>query len=345
MSIKKESIVILFFIILTFIFVIGIFLWLKPTENTAETAATPQLQILNTAQQETANVALATPSNFSSQSQQDIEINCQLDLDSNARLIINEKVKNCFEYFITQYGEKDIEQIKVDFAQYIGQNYQQPAAAQITDLWTRYLEYRQALADIQTPSATPESVAYYQSIYASMQDLRKKYFSNYEIQGLFGTENTYHEYTLKRLAILENPKLTEAEKAQKLAALFDKLPKDLKENLEQITTLDNLRKLTAELKARNASEQELQQMRLNLVGAEATARLEKLDQTRTTWKNRVTQYLNQRDQILTSNMSSDAKQQAIQMIQKQQFTTQQELLRIQTFETVHDQGGSLPFYD
>jgi lipase chaperone LimK len=84
-------------------------------------------------------------------------------------------------------------------------------------------------------------------------------------------------------------------------------------------------------------------MRMNLVGAEATQRLEQLDVQRSDWKNRVTGYLAQRDQILQSQMSESAQQQAIQQLRQQQFENPQEQLRLGTFETTHDTGGKLPF--
>ena len=79
------------------------------------------------------------------------------------------------------------------------------------------------------------------------------------------------------MAVMEDKKLTEAEKAKKLQDLFDELPEDWKENLKQLSQLEDLRKLTAEIKARGGSAEEIRQMRMNLVGPEATHRLESFD--------------------------------------------------------------------
>ena len=84
-------------------------------------------------------------------------------------------------------------------------------------------------------------------------------------------------------------------------------------------------------------------MRTALVGAEATQRLETLDTQRNAWQERVTSYLDGRDEIIKSNMSDSAKNQAIQQLRQQQFNSSQEQLRLRTFETVYDQGGELPF--
>ena len=136
-----------------------------------------------------------------------------------------------------------------------------------------------------------------------------------------------------------------AEKAQQLQELFKQLPQDWQENLEQLNTLQDLRSLTAAIKARGGSAAEIRQMRLNLVGPEATQRLEQLDGQRSQWKSRVEEYLNARDQIMQSGMNDQAKQQAVKQLRGQHFQNPQEQLRLETFEQVHDQGGKLPFAD
>ena len=106
-----------------------------------------------------------------------------------------------------------------------------------------------------------------------------------------------------------------------------------------------MRSLTAAIKARGGSAAEIRDMRLNLVGPEATQRLEQLDGQRSQWKSRVQGYLTERDQIMKSGMSQNAKQQAVQQLRTQHFSNPQEQLRLDTFEQVHDQGGKLPFAD
>lgn len=320
--------------------------WLAPNNlMTSEKHTEQSEQVLNNESNMLQNAG-QSQGIFASKSQQDTEINCQMQLDGSQRLIVNEATRNCFEYFITQYGEKEIQQIEQDFKTYISQNHQEPALGQILDLWDRYMKYRQSLGELSVPAgANQDDPAYYRSIYNSTQDLRKKFFSNYEIEGLFGTEDTYHEYTLDRMSIMADKKLSEAEKAKKLKDLFAQLPQDWQENLEQINKLEDLRKLTAEIKARGGSAEEIRNMRLNLVGPEATQRLETLDGERASWKSSVNAYLTERDSILQSGMSDNAKQQAIQQLKNQHFSQPEDQLRLGTFEQVHDQGGQLPFPD
>lgn len=280
---------------------------------------------------------------YHSKSQQDTEVNCQLKIDSSQHLVVNSQTRDCFEYFITQYGENDLEQIKIHFGKFTQGQYLEPARSQIMDLWTRYLKYREQLAQIQAPSAKQRDKNYFQKIFNSIQDIRKRFFSAPEIEGLFSSEDIYQNYTLDRMQILEDSSLSEIEKARKLKERFEELPEDWQQNLQELSKLDDLHTLTKQIKARNGSAEELRQMRTTLVGAEATQRLETLDTQRNAWQQRVTSYLDGRDEIIKSNMSDSAKNQAIQQLRQQQFNSSQEQLRLRTFETVHDQGGELPF--
>lgn len=316
--------------------------WLSPDSKNIST---------QTSERKAQNLASVPPTDHSSlnedayhsKSQQDTEVNCQLKIDSSQHLVVNSQTRDCFEYFITQYGENDLGQIKNHFEKFIQGQYLEPARSQIMDLWTRYLKYREQLAQIQAPSAKQQDKNYFQKIFNSIQDIRKRFFSTSEIEGLFSSEDIYQNYTLDRMQILEDSSLSEIEKAQKLKERFEQLPEDWQQNLQELSKLDDLHTLTKQIKARNGSAEELRQMRTALVGAEATQRLETLDTQRNAWQQRVTSYLDGRDQIIKSNMSDSAKNQAIQELRQQQFNSSQEQLRLRTFETVHDQGGALPF--
>lgn len=342
---QKKKLWLIFAVII--VVILGFLIWLAPNATVGSNQGSVRSSAQNTIGLLPAASDLPHASGlpFVSNSQQDTEVNCQLVLDQGSRLVVNEQTRNCFEYFITQYGEKNIDQIKQDFKAYIQQGYKEPALKQILDLWTRYLDYRVQLGSLKEPSLNKEDPEYYRKIFTLMKNLRSQFFSDYEIEGLFGAENTYHEYTLDRMSIMADQSLTEVQKAQKLKELFAQLPEDWKENLEQLSKLEDLRKLTSDIKARGGSAEEIRQMRQNLVGAEATVRLEKLDQDRSNWKSRVNTYLEQRDNILKSNMNQDAQQQAIQKLRDQQFNNSQEQLRLGAFETTHDTGGKLPFAD
>lgn len=327
------------------IVILALIFWLKPNDSTLNEALASgnNSTVQGNGQSQTSSASGDTDLAFSSKSQQDTQIDCEVRVDSSNSLIVNDQTRNCFEYFITQYGEKTLDQVKSSFLSYIKNTYKEPVLSQLTDLWSRYIDYRSKLGDIQPPNLSKDDVNYYRAVFAGMQNLRKQFFSNYEIEGLFGNENTYNEYTLSRLEIMNNKTLSAAEKADKLKQLFNALPDDLKESLQQLSQLEDLRKLTSDIKKRGGSAEELHEMRTNLVGPEATQRLENLDVQRNDWKQRVTAYLSSRDSVVKSSMSDKAKADAIQQLRAQQFSSPQEQLRVETFENEYDQGGKLSF--
>ena len=328
--------------------ILAVIFWLKPQYASPEARA----QQMNTVAQSVSNNDMINPElnrpnsqRLSSPSQQDTQINCQIRVDSARRLVVNAQTKDCFEYFISQYGEKNIDQIKTDFISYAKNSVEEPALSQLTNLWSRYLDYRGKMASLNSANLTENDPQYYETIFSNLQKLRQQLFSRDEIEGLFGIEDSYNQYTLKRMAVMADQHLTEVQKAQQLKALFEQLPNEWKENVEQLNKLEDLRTLTASIKARHGSAAEIQQMRINLVGAEVTTRLENLDSQRSDWKNKVDRYLSARDTIVQSGMSDAAKQQAVQQLRDQNFDKKPEQLRLSTFESVHDQGGKLPFFE
>lgn len=331
-------------IVIALLILVGLFWYFSPTEETQNQSSN---DLASNSNQIQANPSESTTENAVlrlSQGLEGTEINCEFKLDGANQLVVNSQIRDCFEYFLTQIGEKDLSLIRQDVVLYLTSTLTEPARAQAIDLWQRYYDFRQQLQHVQAKgSPNDKGSAYYRSIFQSIQSLRQQFFSAPEIDGLFGPEDVYHGYTLDRMDIMANDSLSEAEKAAQLKQRFNELPEDLKENLQQMSQLDDLNRLTAEIKARGGNAADIREMRMNLVGPEATQRLEVLDQQRATWKSQVEQHLTARDQIMKSNLNESAKQQALSDLRQKNFPENHDQLRIQTFEQVHDKGEKLPF--
>ena len=211
----------------------ALLLWLRPSSEhpPQQTSDLAQLQ-----HAEPMPLNASTAAQLQSLSQQDTQINCQLRLDAAAQLIVDEQSKQCFEYFMSQYGEKYLSEIERNFSAYIQATYHSPSREQILNLWQRYIQYRQALTNVAQP-AGPENAAYFAAIFQSTQSLRQRFFNATEIRGLFGQEDIYHNYTLARLQILEDSNQSEPDKAQALQDLFQQLPTDWQDQLKTLSQL------------------------------------------------------------------------------------------------------------
>ncbi len=127
-----------------------------------------------------------------------------------------------------------------------------------------------------------------------------------------------------------------------MTQLLSEQPSELQEQIKLINQYQELTQLTEEWSNRKGTQQELRELRVNAVGLEATNRLEALDQENLQWNNKIDQYINKRNEVLNNNaLSQQEKQQQLNKIKQQNFNAQ-ELIRVDTYETMHDQGIALP---
>ena len=326
---------------------ISLVIWLKPNNNTPvaqQNSNTNKGSTVNT------NASTGQPQNLTStllpsgshsealaDSLQDTQIDCALTATPAGQLVLNSNIRNCFEYFLTQMGEKPLSVIDQQIRNHLAQILPASAAQQATNLWQRYLKYREAEGSIQVAgkNSGPDHL---QRVFNALNELRQQYFKPLEIEALFGDEMTYNQYTIDRINIMENKALNANQKAEQLKQRFTQLPVDLQKNIQDISKLQDLRDLTKQLKANNGTQAQLRQMREQLVGAAAADRLEQLDQSRASWQNRIDSYLNQRDTILNSKQADQDKQNAINALRQRQFNDPAEQQRAITFEHFKDQN-------
>jgi lipase chaperone LimK len=120
--------------------------------------------------------------------------------------------------------------------------------------------------------------------------------------------------------------------------LLNTLPPQLKESVQTLNKYQELTTFTEDWKKRGGKPEELRALREQIVGAEATERLEALDQERADWDARINSYLQQRDAINKNPALSDAERQRQLTEIKTKDFNEQERVRVQAFETMHDQG-------
>lgn len=342
---NKKRILAISLIGLFAIMVIGLVLWLKPADTVTPTPSqnagnTPRpantVSASGSLIQSSSNTTASVDTSLAA-SLQGTEIDCDVSADAAGQLVLNVNIKRCFEYFLTQIGEKPLNVIDQQIKEHLAKILPATAAQQAIDLWNRYQKYRKAEGKLSV-SGSNDDPDHFQKVFNALNDLRKQFFKPAEINALFGDEMTYNQYTIDRVNIMENKLLSPNQKAQKLKERFEQLPPDLQKNLQDISKLQDLRALTQEIKQKNGNATELRQMREQLVGAAAADRLEQLDQSRANWKTQVQNYLDQRQTILNSNQADQDKQRAITALRERQFSSEAERQRAITYEHFKDQG-------
>lgn len=262
------------------------------------------------------------------------EVDGEILIDEQQNLVVTSRLRDLFDYFLNTLGEETLPTILDRIRAYVTHRVPEPAQSQALRLLDQYVAYRQAVEKLGTKTSPNEAfdVDVIERLKSREIALRQQYFSSAEMAAFFGMQDAIDQNALASLRVQQNPNLSASQKAAQIAQLQQQLPEEVKAQLKPTLQIEQLNQLTDEWKQRGGSAEELRQIRTNLVGAEATERLEKLDQEDTAWQQRIDQYLAARQQVLNNKALSDAQQQSqIKSLQNAQFNDT-ERLRLKAYE-------------
>ena len=255
----------------------------------------------------------------------------QFRLDDAGNLLISMDIRRIFDYFLSAYGEERIQTSVARLQAYIRSQLDEPAEGQALALLEQYLDYKRQLIQLEKDLPQMASLEAMRQREQAVQNLRASIFSPEAHQAFFAQEEAYNQFTLQRLAIRHDPALNEQQKAEAMDRLRATLPEDMQEMLVPQLQAE-LRQQTAALQAQGAAPEQIRQLRLQLVGAEATARLEALDQRRQQWQQRLDAYRQEKARIeANSGLSEEDRQAAIASLAEERFD-ERERLRLDAAE-------------
>ena len=293
----------------------------QPVAEPATEAATPTIG-------ETRKKAttLALPSSFVG-----TEVDGSFRVDADGNLIISEDIRRIFDYFLASIGEESLDASVSRLRNYIDSNLQEPARAHAQTLLDQYLSYKRELVLLERDLPQMVDLDAMRQRESAVQTLRARLFDSETHQAFFAREEGYNRFTLERLAIQHDGKMSAEEKGVAVDRLRASLPEELQDAvLPQLQ--QELRQNTARLQAEGASAAQIRQMRQQLVGAEATTRLETLDNQRQNWQKRLDDYITAKAKIeANAGLSSSDKRAAIEALAAERFD-ERERLRLDAAE-------------
>ena len=259
------------------------------------------------------------------------QVDGAFQVDEAGRLVLSQDIRRIFDYFLAAIGEEPVRASVERLQAYIAGQLQEPARGEALALLTHYLDYRRELVLIERDWPQLASLDALRRREAAVQALRARLFSRDAHQAFFAGEEAYNQFSLQRLAIQQDVNLDDAAKAAAVDRLRDGLPPELQASL--LPQLQNeLRAQTAKLQAAGASPERVRQLRQQLVGAQATQRLEALDQKRLAWARRLGDYREAKARIEASRgLSAGDKAAAIERLASEHFD-ERERLRLSAAE-------------
>ncbi|WP_271407828.1 lipase secretion chaperone [Pseudomonas sp. Q1-7] len=256
------------------------------------------------------------------------EVDGRFRLDGAGNLLVSEDIRRIFDYFLSTQGEESLTASIQRLRGYIDGQLDAPAEGQALALLDQYLDYKRQLVRLERDLPLLADLAALRQREAAVQALRARIFSSEAHQAFFAKEEAYNTFTLQRLAIQRDARLEPAAKAAAIDQLRGNLPDDL-QAMAASQLQAELRVQVGALQAAGGSPEQIRQLRQQLVGAEATSRLEALDQQRLHWQQRLQVYLMERRRIEASEGLSDSdKATAISRLEEEGFSPQ-ERLRLQ----------------
>lgn len=249
----------------------------------------------------------------------------QLAVDAQGNLLITSQIRHLFDYFLSLVGEESDAVALQRIRAHLAQQLTEPALGQALALLANYLDYQHQLADLESRFPVTESLDDLLAREQAVQRLRASLFSREAHDAFFAGEEIYNNFTLERLAIQRDSSLDERQKAVAIEALRENLPEEMQQLLVPQIQHD-LREQTLALREAGAAEADIRQLRMGLVGPDATERLEALDQRRAEWHERVESFRREREHILAEpGLADNERQAAVNALMQERFTETERL--------------------
>ncbi|MDH4555465.1 lipase secretion chaperone [Pseudomonas sp. BN417] len=249
-------------------------------------------------------------------------------LDAAGNLLVSMDIRRIFDYFLSAHGEEPLASSVQRLRGYITEQLDAPAENQALTLLDQYLDYKRQLVQLERDLPLLADLPALRQREAAVQALRARIFSTEVHQAFFANEEAYNAFTLQRLAIQRDSTLDPAAKAAAIDQLRSTLPEELQTAVASQLQAE-LRAQVSALQASGAGPEQIRQLRQQLVGAEATTRLENLDQQRLQWQQRLQVYLREKARIeANQGLSASDKAATISRLQEEGFNPQ-ERLRLQ----------------
>lgn len=230
-------------------------------------------------------------------------------------------LRRLFDYYLSTVGEQTIDAITAHIRSELQRSLPPAQAEKAQRLLALYVEFKRELADLERqPALAGSGVAAIRKRMLAMQDLRARYFSHEETQGMFGLEDAYDMDAVARLEISQDPALSPEQQQRQLAALDAAMPAELRAEREAVHVVAHVEQQALALRAQGASEDDIYRMRAQAFDPQAAARLAEVDREEAAWKNRVAHYLDQRERLQGADATESERQARMARLQQGLFS-------------------------
>lgn len=322
---------------------VAVILWLKPTAQTAPTSTSVNHQTAQASTTQNNSVSVLASSTGTTTNQkplpkslQGTQVDGEVIIDENKQLVVTAGLRRLFDYFLSTQGEESLAQIKQRVIDYIRSHTPEPAAGQAIAIFEQYLNYLQAVSNLdkqlgqKEPTTSGLDLGAIKSQLQAVKQLQSQYFDAKTREAFFGDEQALNDYNMTVVEANQNAQLSNdqrqaiIDKAQTayIASVNDP---NLQTKLTEQRNIDKLLAQTQQMQQQGATQSQINAMRSQYVSPEAVKRLEQLDQSEAQFAQRVATYQTQSNQILGKLGNVPQAQQQIVALQQTMFTPEERL--------------------
>jgi lipase chaperone LimK len=267
-----------------------------------------------------------------------------LQVDELGHLLISSEIKDLFDFFLSTVAEENLDTILLRVDEYLNHYLQEPALSESKAILAQYIEFKSSLVALQQEmgeelaqmSKRDKREGGYLDFLRNQMDqrnsLRAQHLEPEVYQAFYAEEEQYDEYTYSRLMIRSDQSISADDRVNRMNALQSTLPEDVREGMRETQITDELKMKTEQVLASGGGQQEVRDMRRNMLGEEAAKRFDELDKQRAEWKARINDFLAQRARIMSNQGLANEESSAQVDALRESLFDEREQIRVRNAE-------------
>ncbi|WP_105132180.1 lipase secretion chaperone [Burkholderia sp. BE12] len=252
----------------------------------------------------------------------------RLPLDAGGHLAKSRAVRDFFDYCLSARSDLSAAALDAFVVREIAAQLEGTVAqAEALDVWHRYRAYLDALATLRDAGAVDKSdLGALQVALDQRASIAYRTLGDWS-QPFFGAEQWRQRHDLARLRIVQDRSLTDAQKAERLAALEQQMPADERAAQQRVERQRAAIDQIAQLQKSGATPDAMRAQLTQTLGPEAAARVAQMQQDDASWQGRYADYAAQRAQIESAGLSPQERDARIAALRQRVFTKPGEAVR------------------
>jgi len=262
------------------------------------------------------------------------------EITEDGQLVVTRSIRSLIEYFLSANSQESIATITGRIRELMDSALQEPARSQAKQVLKQYIEYKQALIQIEQHLADEQSQSGkqgdYQQALQYRTQAREKYLSRAVYDAFFAKDDSRDNYTAGLLALKKDPLLTDEERFQQTLLLEQSLPLEEQAIKKAQHQRESLQVDVMKARESGAGDADIFQMRAQVYDQETAERFAKSDQKQAKWNERFAHYRQQRQQIMAGvGMTDEDKESQIRTLKTELFNANEQR-RLSTLDRLAD---------